>query len=430
MAFEITDEQGNSVLLPDTIGQQPLIPSMITQQMAALPQQQPLTQSQAMMPSEQGGLMSALAMALSTPQMRQLLEPPTPTTLPNIPSSQVVGLGPEQVSEVHRMVQQDKQISLAEKLRQKREFERQVEAERDRQQRLKFEMMKLKNEEMAEEIKARREMAMERMRQEGRLSLEQYKEQARAQREQAAAQSKAYRIGNELWQMGEDGQFRRVAAAAPPPARGGGGGSGGAGTVGVGWKTLQKGWHEEDGQLVYGHGIWNPDTGEKRIARMQPPPADDKIAKQVSDLDAEIHKLQNVIGTNRMGLSVTYAQAEQRLRESQTPEYDPELTKYISGYNERYAAIQRDEARLAQLQQQRDDLAAQLEAGAAGVQPAAPGQQPVSQPPAQPPAQPPTPEGEVFEGELLNVDWYELVDGSVVRGGYDNAGNFVVLEQR
>ena len=64
MAIELTDDQGNQYLIPETVDQG-VIPSMINEQMQGL----------GATPPQQGGFMNALATALASPQFRQLIEP-------------------------------------------------------------------------------------------------------------------------------------------------------------------------------------------------------------------------------------------------------------------------------------------------------------------------------------------------------------------
>jgi len=241
-ALEITDQEGRVRIVPEQgLGQpatydvsQGLVPAMVSgqnvaptvpqgvpsvyQQLASMPVQQPMQQ-----PAAPAGFMQSLAMALATPQMQQLLQPSTPTTLPNIPSSQVLGLGPQEVSEVHRAVQADKQMTLAEKMRQRQEFQKQVEAEKEREAQINLELLRLKNDERIEEIKARKELLLERVKQEGELAQEKMKQEGA----QALEQTKLKTVSPGSSLVDAQGNVIFTAPHRPSGGRGGGGGGGG-----------------------------------------------------------------------------------------------------------------------------------------------------------------------------------------------------------
>ena len=241
-ALEITDQEGRVRIVPEQgLGQpatydvrQGLVPAMVSgqnvaptvpqgvpsvyQQLASMPVQQPMQQ-----PAAPAGFMQSLAMALATPQMQQLLQPSTPTTLPNIPSSQVLGLGPQEVSEVHRAVQADKQMTLADKMRQRQEFQKQVEAEKEREAQINLELLRLKNDERIEEIKARKELLLERVKQEGELAQEKMKQEG----SQALEQTKLKTVSPGSSLVDAQGNVIFTAPHRPSGGRGGGGGGGG-----------------------------------------------------------------------------------------------------------------------------------------------------------------------------------------------------------
>jgi hypothetical protein len=282
-ALEITDQEGRVRIVPEQgLGQpatydvsQGLVPAMVSgqnvaptvpqgvpsvyQQLASMPVQQPMQQ-----PAAPAGFMQSLAMALATPQMQQLLQPSTPTTLPNIPSSQVLGLGPQEVSEVHRAVQADKQMTLAEKMRQRQEFQKQVEAEKEREAKINLELLRLKNDERMEEIKARRQLALEALKEQGRMERDQFQREAQLERERLRQEGQLQKLspGQQLY----DSQGNLIAQAPPRELRGrGGGGGGGGGGVSGGVAGGMQGSPSEDyrftslgtGEYGWGYGDYN-----------------------------------------------------------------------------------------------------------------------------------------------------------------------------
>ncbi len=281
-ALEITDQEGRVRIVPEQgLGQpatydvrQGLVPAMVSgqnvaptvpqgvpsvyQQLASMPVQQPMQQ-----PAAPAGFMQSLAMALATPQMQQLLQPSTPTTLPNIPSSQVLGLGPQEVSEVHRAVQADKQMTLAEKMRQRQEFQRQVEAEKEREAQINLELLRLKNDERMEEIKARRQLALEALKEQGRMERDQFQREAQLERERLRQEGQLQKLspGQQLY----DRQGNLIAQAPHRPSGGRGGGGGGGGGVSGGVAGGMQGSPSEDyrftslgtGEYGWGYGDYS-----------------------------------------------------------------------------------------------------------------------------------------------------------------------------
>lgn len=216
--------------------------------------------------------------------LQQYLSRPQ-STLPNVSASSVLGLTPEQTQNTLGMIQQSNQDSLRQQMQQRQLTAYELQQEKDRQQQLKLEDVRMKNFELQQK---HREKLME--------------IEAKQKIEEEKIKSGTPKASDYQLVQGADGIWRRVSklpggtvedtgvAGRVPQTGGGSGGRGGA-VDPTGAPKLQS--------LGGGrYGVWNPATG-----RFEAPPTDPALQQRgttpkprnvMGEIAAEIRNLETL----------------------------------------------------------------------------------------------------------------------------------------